>query len=203
MVPEHPPTEPPAIALTLDYRDEPDHQILPNAEVRDGRLLLRNDAVQMPAGAPLSDRSFRDVLIDARITLLKGGDDSVYGVYARQADGTQYVAWGMTPAGRVLAGIVLDNQWNTTAEADLAPDLPFNRGLGQPNRFQVLAFGPCIVYVLNGAIVTAQNVDQRFKEGFAGYFLLRGQASPNGAVLAVDWAQVRGVLPGQATEPRS
>lgn len=201
MVPTKPPSDAPEVALTIDYAERADAEVGPQAQVSDGRLVLHNPSVETPAGVPLSERPFRDTIVDARISLESGGEDTVYGVYVRQSTGTQYVAWGMSPTGRIVAGIVLDNQWNSTTDARLAPDLPFARGLGQANRFQVVALGPAIVYVLNGAIVTAATVDQRFQEGYCGFWLLRGEQSPDEARLAVDWVQVRAVLPGQRSGP--
>jgi hypothetical protein len=183
-VPDHPPTDSPPIVLTVEYG------------TGDGPLLVRASAADTPTGVPASDRTFRDVLVDARLTLQAGGDDTVYGLYVRQTAGASYAAWGMSPTGRIVAGVVANNAWHPMADADLAPDLPFARGLGQPNRFQVLALGPSLVFVLNGAIVTGINVDARFKEGFLGYWLLRGQQAEE-AVMAVGWLQLRAVLPNQ------
>lgn len=195
-VPERPPVDAPPIALTIEYRDVDRAPAGVNADVVDGRLVVQATDPGAPTGVPLSDRVFRDVVIDARLTLERGGDDTLYGLYVRQSAAADYVAWGMTPTGRVVAGLVAANTWHPVADAELAPDLPFARGTGQPNRFQVVAFGPSIVFVLNGAIVTATTVDTRFQEGHAGYFLARGTRTDT-AELGVDWVQVRSVLADQ------
>lgn len=203
MVIEHPPTEAPPVAFTAEYRDAESGPYAENAEIVDGRLLVRAPSAQFPAGVPAIDRTFRDVIVDTRLELLAGDDNTAYGVYVRQTANTSYIGWGMSASGRILVGAVIDNAWHTLADADLAPDLPFDRGLGVPNRFQVVAIGPALVFVLNGAVVTGLTVDARFKEGYLGYWLLRGSSAPADAVLAVDWIQVRAVLPDQPASGES
>lgn len=195
-VPERPPVDSPPIALTIEYRDVDEAPPVANADLLDGRLVVHATDPSAPSGVAFSDRILRDVVIDARLTLERGSDDTLFGLYVRQTSAADYVAWGMSPTGRVVAGIVTANTWHPVADADLAPDLPFAHGTGYPNRFQIVSFGPSIVFVLNGAIVTATTVDARYKEGYAGYFLARGTRA-DAADLAVDWVQVRSVLTNQ------
>ena len=200
MVPERPPLNSPPVVLTAVYAESEPGPRGPSGGVEDGRLIIRSSTAEEPAGIPVADVSFRDVLVDCRLELLEGGDDSVYGVYVRQTQGARYIGWGMTPTGRALAGAI-DQTWQPYVDADLAPDMPFERGLGHVNRFQVLTFGPAIVFVLNGAVVTGITVDARFKEGFVGLWLLQGRQAPR-AVMAADWLQIRAVLPDQEPGPQ-
>jgi hypothetical protein len=192
--PEHPPEAAPPVVLTLDYRRDP----APPAEGAERvgeRLHVRATAGDVPRGVPADPATYRDVLLDTRLTLVAGGDDTVYGVYLRQGAGDRYVGWGMTPRRRVFAGVVVDGGWHTMLDADLDAGLPFAEGIGGTNRFQVVAVGPSLVLVLNGAVVGALSVDARFAEGHLGYWVLRGQQAEE-AVVAVDWLQLRAVLPG-------
>ncbi len=198
MLPDRPPVDSPPIVLTRVYAEEEPGPRGASAAVEDGRLVVRSSSAEEPAGAPVAEVTFRDVLIDARLELLEGADDTVYGVYVRQSQGARYVGWGMTPTGRILAGAV-DQSWQPYVDVDLATDMPFDHGLGRPNRFQVLTFGPAIVFVLNGAVVSGITVDARFKEGFVGFWLLQGLQTPR-AAMAADWLQIRAVLPGQSAE---
>jgi hypothetical protein len=196
--PDRPPETSPPVAFTVRYADEPDGERSPSVEVRGGRLLLRSPGAQAPTGHPASEDVFRDVILDCRLSLEEGADDTVYGVYVRQGEQARYVGWGVTPTGHCLIGLV-DGGWTPLVDAALAPDLPFERGLGQPNRFQVVTCGPAITFVLNGAVVTAITVDTRYKDGYLGYWLLQGPSAER-ATLAVDWLQVRAVLPDQPSD---
>lgn len=196
MGPDTPPNGSPDPVFTAVYRDARPELVPPGAQLSEGRLIVTADSPNVPTGAGASPMVFRDVSVDARLTLLRGGEDTVYGLYVRQTAGASYAAVGMTPSGVVVAGLVADNAWHPMSSSQLAPDLPFEQGVGASNRLQVVTMGPALVFVVNGAVVTAFMLDGRFKQGYLGFWLSRGQLAEQ-AVVGVDWIQVRPVLPDQ------
>ena len=62
--------------------------------------------------------------------LQEGDDQARYGVYLRQTGGQRYVVFGLSPVGRVLIALVDAVDSFPLVDADLAPDMPFARGVG-------------------------------------------------------------------------
>jgi hypothetical protein len=147
-------------------------------------------------GQALFPDRYRDVILDVSIELVEGSDAARYGVYMRQTGEARYVVLGITPTGRVLIALVDAVDSIPLVDADLAPDMPFARGIAAPNRLTVVSIGPSLTMMLNGAAVTGITVDRRYQEGVVGAFVQHGGVTPRSAA-AVHWAQVRAVLPDQ------
>ena len=180
MIPEHPPTDFPPVRLTEQYETP---------------FRLAAEGLGEVNGRAVSAQSFRDVILDARLSLTEGDENDLCGVFLRQTEDRRFVAWGMSPGRRCLVGAV-DGGLRPLVDGPLAPDMAFAEGLGQPHRFQVVACGPSLTFVLNWMVVTGLTVDPRYKEGLLGFFVVRSAAEGR-AELAADWLQVRAVLPGQ------
>jgi hypothetical protein len=188
---DKPPDGYPPILLTIDYSKE-GAPAGGNATIRDGRLRVASEGPQSFRGQGVGERPFRDVVLEAQVSLSEGGENDLYGIFVRQAAEVAYYCFAVTPSARVIVGQVAGG-YNPVVDGNLAPDQLFNRGIGQPNRFQVVACGPCLTFVLNGMVVTGTVVDPRYKEGYVGFYLL--QTEPGRAELASDWIQVRAIFP--------
>ena len=185
-----PPTALPAVLLTRVFASDSDQELGP-ARIEDGRLVLRAESTAEAIGQPFDARSFRDVIISAAIELMDGATGTAYGMYLRQSAPERYLLWTLTGQRRFRVGLVVDGQYAPAHDGLLADNIElYTDG---PNELTVLAFGPSITFVLNSQIVTGLMVDARFAEGIAGAWLQ--PADDMGAVLALDWAQVRAVLP--------
>ena len=54
--------------------------------------------------------------------------------------------------------------------------------------------GPSLTFILNGRLVSSEIVDDRYFDGFLGFYVHHGRRSAL-AELTADWIQVRGVFP--------
>ena len=192
---EQPPRGSPPILFDTDYSALPDAPLGSAASIEDGRLVLRGAGANKIAGQAFSEVRYRDVVVDASVTVASGDDGDLAGIFLRQSADQRYVVVAMSPAGYVYIAQV-DGVAQPVAEGPLTPNIPFNRGVGAWNRLTIVAFGPSLVFVLNREVLAHLAVDQRFKEGFAGLFLQQG-ASSSSAAAAARWVQLRAVLPDQ------
>ena len=195
-VPDRPPTALPPIVATRVLADEPDAVLADLARVESGRLLIAADSFHPVTGQALFPDRYRDVVLDVALALEEGGDEARYGVYMRQTGEQRYVVFGLSPVGRILIALVDAVDSFPLVDADLAPDMPFARGVGVKNRITVVSIGPSLTMILNGAAVTGITVDRRFQEGVVGAFAQHSGPASRTAV-AVHWAQVRTVLADQ------
>jgi hypothetical protein len=191
-VTSRPPSDPPPTLLTVVYADEPAGQHSDMARVEDGRLHVVATTPQRPGGHHISPRSLRDVILDAQVSLLTTAPGDAAGVYLRQEHEGRFVTWTVTHDQRCRIGLV-DGGYLPVIDAPLPEDIPFH--MDRPNRMTVVAMGPSLTFVLNLKVVTGTTVDQRWQEGFAGILVNAGTEQP--AEAAVDWVQVRAVIPGQ------
>jgi hypothetical protein len=185
----------PPILLDTDYSALPAGQLGPGAAVEGGQLVLRGNGANTIAGHAFSDVRYRDVIVDVSLAVASGDDGDLAGVFLRQSADQRYIVVAISAAGYVYIAQV-DGAAQPVAEGPLTPNIPFHRGLGAWNRLTIVAFGPSLVFVLNGEVLAHLAVDQRFKEGFAGLFLQQGGSSP-AASAAARWVQIRAVLPDQ------
>jgi hypothetical protein len=184
----------PPILLSIDFADQ--QPALPSdvgARYADGQLRLAATNRDGNAGAPFSAASFRDVLLQAQVSLADGADDDLYGVYVRSPAANLYYTFALSPAGQVVISRY-DGQYVPQVAGPLAADMQFARGPRQPNVFQVVAVGPSLTFILNRMVVTAVLVDPRYKEGLVGVYVHHGTTSAR-AEVGVDWVQVRAILP--------
>lgn len=195
--PAAPPSGTPAILRTIDPGAGATGKLAAAASIEDGRLVLRASAPGALAGQPFSSDAFRDVVVDAVISLERGGTDDAYGVFVRQVAERSYLAFLVTPDGRFSVLMVADGASAPMAEGRLPVDAPFDRGLGAANRLTVVAAGPCLACIVNGFVVAGVTVDPRYKAGIAGALLVHLAVEPAEAALALHWAQVRALLVDQ------
>lgn len=193
---EPPPTGFPPILMTVDYAKGPPGLLGPSVSIRDGQLRLRTDIVEGNLGYPASQRSFRDVIVEARMTLVEGGEGDFFGLFLRQSSPDAYYCFSMSPSGRCVISRY-DGAYHPVVDGVLAPDMTFHAGPGRANLFQVVACGPSLTFLLNHEVITGIMVDPAYKEGFLGFYLHHGHR-PAPAELAVDWIQVRAILPERA-----
>ena len=186
-----PSSESPPVLLTLDYSDPQGASTDPMARFEDGQLKLRAPGPNTFRGLAADNRSYRDVILDTQISLTAGTPDDLFGVFVRQSSEQSFVFWGVTLGRRCLIGVA-DGTFTPVVNGQLAPDMKLG-GMGEPNRFQVVAIGPALAFVLNGMVVSGFAVDPRYKEGPVGYYLHR--LTDAEAEIAVDWVQLRAVLP--------
>jgi hypothetical protein len=164
--------------------------------VAGGSLLLEQAEVGSVTGVAAHPLALRDVILDGRFSVVAGGNEDVIGWYLRQSSGERYLACGYGIAGRVGIFEVDGASRRIIVQGDLLPGQPFNPGLGVGNRVTVVACGPSLTFLLNGAVVAGVTVDRRFVEGHAGPVLIK--ASPGApSRIAVGWLQIRAVLPDQ------
>jgi hypothetical protein len=196
--PAAPPAGVPAVLQTIDPGTEAPGPRSPSAAVEGGRLVVRAAAPGSVAGYPFAPDSYRDVVVDAVLSLDRGDAGDAYGVFVRQHAERSYVAFVVTPVGRCAVVMLSEGLTTTLAEGPLPPDAPFAAGTGAANRLTVVAAGPCLTCIVNGFVVTGVIVDPRFKAGLAGAIMIRSEASPEEAQLSLQWAQVRALLVDQA-----
>ena len=182
--------------VTLDPTVEPAGDRSPASRVIDGRLEITAGAPGAVAGYPIAADSFRDVVIDAVVSLDAGDDDVSCGLFFRQVAERSYLAFAVTPDGRCSLLAVEDGEARALSAGVLPPEAPFARGLGAPNRLTVVAIGPSVTGVVNGYVLTGVVVEPRFREGLAGVLLVHTGAA-GAARASVRWAQVRAVLADQ------
>ncbi len=195
-VPDRPPTVMPPIVATRVVADEADAVVSDRARVESGRLVIDADSFHPVTGQALFPDRYRDVVLDVALALEEGGDQARYGVYLRQTGEQRYAVFGISPVGRILIALVDAVDSMPIVDADLAPDMPFARGVGAKNRITVVSIGPSLTMILNGAAVTGITVDRRYQEGVVGAFAQHSGPGTRTAV-GVHWAQVRAVLADQ------
>lgn len=191
-----PPSGSPPLLLSLDYASQQpalSEAIRDTARYADGTLRVASSLPDGSHGIAAAELIFGDVILQAQIALAEGADDDLYGVFVRSPTAELYYAFAVTPRGHVFVASY-DNQFLPLVSGPLDPDLLFAQGLGAANRFQVVAIGPSLTFILNGSLVTAEIVDQRYQEGYLGFFVHHGLSSEK-AELAAEWIQVRGVFP--------
>jgi hypothetical protein len=191
-----PPTGPPPILLNLDYASL--QPALPDAvrefvRYTDGALRITASVPDGNQGMAAAEMIFRDVIVQAELSLAEGADDDLYGLFLRSPAADLYYAFAVSPAGQVFIGSY-EGEFLPLVSGPLDPDMQFGYGIGQPNRLQVVAVGPSLTFILNGMLVSSEIVDERFEEGYLGYFVHHGLTSKR-AELRADWIQVRGVFP--------
>jgi hypothetical protein len=191
-----PPTAQPPILLTIDYASE--QPALPDyaAEVAryvEGTLRIASSITDGSQGLAAAQLVFSDATVQASVSLAEGTHDDLYGIFLRSASAQMYYTFAVSPTGHVFVACY-DNEFIPLVSGPLDPDIPFGQGLGVANRFQAVAIGPSLTFILNGTLITAEIVDERFREGYLGFFVHHGVTSPR-AELAAEWIQVRGVFP--------
>jgi hypothetical protein len=193
-----PPTGSPPVLLSLDYANQqpalPD-DVRDTARYVDGQLRVTSSLPDGSHGIAAALLIFGDAIVQAQVALAEGTDDDLYGLFVRSPSAELYYAFAVSPSGQVfISGY--DGEYSPLASGPLDPDMQFGSGLGQPNRFQVVAVGPSLTFILNGTAIMSEIVDERFKEGYLGFFIHHGTTSER-AELAADWIQVRGVFPSE------
>lgn len=193
---EKPPTGYPPILLDTDYSLLPDARISAPAAIETGRLVVRGGGPNTIGGHPFSDVPYRDITLDASVCVAAGDEHDLAGIFLRQSAQRTYVAVALSPTGYVYVANINETGAQPIAEGPLKPDIPFNAGVGAWNRITVVAFGPSLVIVLNGAVLVHAGVDQKYAQGYAGIFLQQGATSSEPKA-AARWVQVRAVLADQ------
>ncbi len=194
-----PPRGVPPTLLDLDYAASP--PVLPELAGaaythEGGQLRLSLSAPDANQGVAADQTVFRDVIIQAQMSLAEGNEDDLYGIFVRSPRPDLYYAFAISPAGQVVISR-FDGQFDPLVVGPLAPDMPFYMGLRRPNRFQVVALGPGLTFMLNDVVVSTETVEEETQEGYLGFYLHHGPTSSR-ATLAVDWIQVRGIFPEDA-----
>lgn len=192
--PAAPPTGVPAILRTIDPATEATSMLSPAASIEDGRLVLRASTPGALAGQPFAPDSFRDVIVDAVVSLVRGGTRDAYGVFVRQAAERSYLAFLVTPDGRFSLLMVADGASAPMVEGRLPVEAPFALGLAAPNRLTLVVAGPCVTCMVNSFVVAGVTVDARYKAGLAGTLLVHLASEPAEAAAELHWAQVRALL---------
>lgn len=195
--PAAPPSGAPPILRTIYPVAGFDGDLSAAASIEDGRLILRAVAPGALAGQPFAPDAYRDVVVDAVVSLEQGGANDGCGVFLRQVAERTYLAFLVTPDGHFVLLMVADGASAPIAEGRLPVDAPFAAGLGAPNRLTVVAAGPCLTCLVNGYVVAGVTVDARYAAGLAGVLLVHLAPGPAKASAALHWAQVRALLVDQ------
>ena len=156
----------------------------------DDRLAIASPNGASPAGAPLLDRSLRDVIVDCQVRLIRGHPKTTFGMYLRQSRPDRYLLWTLTPERRFRVGAV-DGSYKPAADGPLAASVPLDTT--GPVRLRTVAIGPSLTILVGDQIITGVTVDLSYAQGITGVWLQAG--SGEGAELAVDWVQIRAVFP--------
>src|SRR5262245_27884703 len=167
-----PPTGQPVTLLNLDYASQ--RPALPEAVTEvahysDGTLRVASAIPDGSQGIAAAQMVFGDVVVQASLSLAEGADDDLYGLFLRSSAAELYYAFAVSPSGHVFVACY-DNEFQPLVSGPLDPDIPFGEGLGAVNRFQAVAIGPSLTFILNGTLITAEIVDERYKEGYLGFF---------------------------------
>lgn len=192
--PAAPPSGAPPILRTMDPATGVIGILSAGATIEDGRLVLRASTPGALAGQPFAPDAFRDVVVDAVVSLLRGGIDDAYGVFLRQVAERSYLAFLVTQDGRFSLLMVADGASAPMVEGRLPVNAPFAHGLGASNRLTVVAAGPCLTCIVNGLVVAGVTVDARYRAGLAGTLLVHLAPEPPEAAAELHWAQVRALL---------
>src|SRR5215468_5796628 len=134
-----PPSGAPPVLLSLDYAiTPPDLPDVPGANFghEGGQLRLRADVPDSNQGIAADQTIFRDVIIQAQVSLVEGDEDDLYGIFVRSPRPDLYYAFAISPAGHVVVSR-FDGSYDPLIAGPLAPDMPFEMGLRHPNRLQV------------------------------------------------------------------
>lgn len=192
--PDLPPSGAPPILRTIGSTAPATGIPSSSASVEDGRLVLRASAPGALSGQPFAPDAFRDVVVDAVMSLVRGGMDDAYGVFVRQVAERSYVAFLVTADRRFSMVMVADGASAPLVDGQLPLEAPFAPGLGAANRLTVVAAGPCLTCIVNGFVVTGVTLDPRYRAGLAGSLVVHLAAGPAEAAAALHWAQVRALL---------
>ena len=185
--------------LSLDYAaTRPNLPGVPGAifTYDGGQLRLSADVPDSNQGIAADQTIFRDVIIQAQVSLVEGDEDDLYGIFVRSPRPDLYYAFAISPAGHVVVSR-FDGSYDPLIAGPLAPDMPFEMGLRRANRLQVVALGPGLTFLVNDVVVTTEIVEEETQEGYLGYYVHHGPTSSR-AVMGVDWIQVRGIFPEAA-----
>lgn len=193
-VPLHPPVSAPAVLQTTTWRGDADGPLGPAVAVEGGRLVLRGQGPASITGHAITAAAMRDVIVDTVVCADGVAPGEGFGVFVRQSATTRYIAWRMTIDGVIVVS-AMDGTESPLAAGTLAEGMVLHTGAGAANRFTVVASGPALTLVLNDLVVTSVLIDQRFVDGHAGVVLeqRRVDSAPS---LAVEWFEVRALLPG-------
>jgi hypothetical protein len=191
-----PPIGNPPLLLNLDYAKQ--QPALPQefgdmARYVDGSLRISSNIPDGSQGMAAAQLEFSDVTFQAELRLIEGGEDDLYGIFLRSPSSELYYVFAVSPSAHIFVASY-DNQFLPTVSGPLDPELPFAHGVGQANRFGAIAIGPSLTFLLNGTLITSEIVDERYREGYLGFFVHHGMSSPR-AEMAVEWIQVRGIFP--------
>jgi len=195
--PAAPPSGAPPILRTIEPVAGFDGNLSAAAAIEDGRLVLRAVAPGALAGQPFAPDAYRDVVVDAVVSLERGGTNDACGIFLRQVAERTYLAFLVTPDGHFAVLMVADGASAPIAEGRLPVGAPFAAGLGASNRLTVVAAGPCLTCLVNGFVVAGVTVDARYAAGLAGALLVHLASGPVEASAALHWAQVRALLVDQ------
>ena len=190
-----PPTGAPPVLLSLDYvSQQPALPDLPAELVayKDGQLRLGTSVPNGNHGIAADQTIYRDVIVQAQLSLAAGADDDLYGLFVRSPSPELYYTFAVSPSGHLVISR-FDGEHDPLVAGPLAPEMPFARGVGQTNLFQVVAIGPSLTFLLNGMVVMAEVVEAEYQEGYLGFYVHHGEASER-AELAAHWVEVRGVF---------
>ncbi len=195
-VPNPVPSGWPPVLLSIDYATQ--RPALPESvgdavRYAAGQLRLVSAVPDGNRGIAADQTLFRDVIVQAQVSLIAGSDEDLYGLFLRSPEPDLYYSFAVSPDGQVVVSYY-DGAYQPLVAGPLAPEMPFAKGLGEPNTLQVVAVGPSLTFYLNGNLVTAEIVDERFEEGFVGFYVHHGSQAPR-AELGADWIQLRGVFP--------
>ncbi len=182
--------------LSLDYRAQ--QPPLPaaaaeSAHYQDGQLRVVSSLPDGNQGVAAAQTVFSDVIVQAQLSMSVGADDDLYGLFVRSPSSDLYYTFATSPSGHAFISM-FEGEYVPLVSGPLDPDLHFAYGLGQPNVFSVVALGPSLTFILNGRLVSSEMVDDRYFDGFLGFYVHHGRRSAR-AELTADWIQVRGVFP--------
>ena len=191
-----PPTQAPPLLLNLDYaQEQPPLTDLFGTAVRyeAGQLRIAATTPDANHGLAADQTIYRDVIIQAQVSLAEGGDEDLYGLFLRSPSPDLYYTFAVSPVGVVVISRY-DGQYDPLVAGARAPDMPFQKGVGQSNLFQVVALGPSLTFLLNGVVVSTELADAEYQEGYLGFYMHHGSTLAR-SELGADWIQIRGIFP--------
>jgi len=187
---------------------------LASARYQDGQLRVVSSLPDGNQGVAAAQTVFADVIVQAQLSMSEGADDDLYGLFVRSPSSDLYYTFATSPSGYAFISM-FEGEYVPLVSGPLDPDLHFAYGLGQPNMFSVVAVGrrqttsirklcacrlpranlsQSLTFILNGRLVSSEIVDDRYFDGFLGFYVHHGRRSAL-AELTADWIQVRGVFP--------
>jgi hypothetical protein len=116
-------------------------------------------------GSSVTRQEFSNFLIELDAQLVRGPEETEYGLLVRHTNGQNFYFFAITADGAYSVWKKVDDEWIALRDWERSPAL--TTGLNRPNRLGVLAQANELVFYVNGTILTELE-DDAFSSGQLG-----------------------------------